>query len=337
MQHKNTLIVTNVASNNISIIDEENYSDKINLPVGAHPHEVAVTPNGRYALVSNYGDLSGKHPGNTLTSIDVTNKKVVDTVILPDHSRPHGIAFISDHLALVTAQGIQALLVLQFNDEFKNARVVNTIHLPCAGAHMVTISKDNHFAYVGCFSGSVCKIDISNPTADHIEVREIKVGDYVAGVALSQDEKLVFAANMSMKKSIIAVVNTEDMTLVKNIKTRLGPSRIQVFNDGKSALIIDSIAGKAEILDIPSLSITRCFNTTNTHSHQTGRFCGGFFGSLPVPVNAVIKSDNTAYMTNLYAGNVAHINLQNGKILETFAADVSPDGISLSYGVRPDF
>lgn len=330
MQHKTTLLITNVESNTVTLIDESNHQDKTNLPVGNHPHEVVVTPNGRYALVSNYGDLSGKKPGSTLTSIDIHNKTLIETIALPDHSRPHGLAFISDHLALVTAQGIQSLLVVQFDDEFKHGKVVNTITLPCSGAHMVTISKDCRHAYVGCFSGYICQIDISNPVSSQCDIREIKVGDNVAGVALSQDEKLVFGANMSMKNSMIAVVNTADMTLVKNIKTRLGPTRIQLFDEGKSALIIDSIAGKAEILDIATLTITRGFNTTNTHSHQTGRFCGGFFGALPVPVNAVIKSDNTAYMTNLYAGNVTHIDLQNGKVLETFSADVSPDGISLS-------
>lgn len=331
MQQKTTMLITNVESNTVTIMDESNHHVKTNIPVGTHPHEVAVTPNGRYALVSNYGDLSGKKPGSTLTSIDVVNQRVIETVALPDHCRPHGLAFISDHLALVTAQGIQALLVLHFDDEFKKGRVINTIQLPCSGAHMVTISKDHQHAYVGCFSGSICKIDISNPESKQCDIREIKVGDNVAGVALSQDEMLVFGANMSMKNSMIAVVNTTDMTLVKNIKTRLGPTRIQLFNDGKSALIIDSIAGKAEVLDINSLTITQRFNTTNTHSHQTGRFCGGFFGALPVPVNAVIKNDNTAYLTNLYAGNVAHIDLRNGIILETFAADVSPDGICLSY------
>lgn len=330
MLRKNTLLIANVYSNNVTLLDEDNHEDKVELPVGVNPHEVVVSPDGLFALVANYGDLSGKHPGNTLTSINVIEKKVIETIQLPDGSRPHGIAFISDRVALVTAQGIAALLVVQCDEQFENGTVVNSIAMPSSGAHMVTLTADKRYAYVGCFSGDVCKVDVSDYLSPTIKVEKLTVGDDVSGVALSQDGKLLFAANMSMRNSFVAVIDTEEMSLTKVIKTRVGPSRVSLYNEGKSALIIDSIAGKAEILDIETLTITNHFNTTNSKSQHKGRFCGGLFGAVPVPVNAVIKQDQTAYMTHLYAGNVTKLNLQNGEILETFEADVSPDGIDYS-------
>lgn len=328
MQRHETLLVTNVNSNTVTLIDEGDIRNKVNLTVGKNPHEVVISPCGRYALVSNYGDLTGRDPGDSLTSIDILNKAILETIHLPVGSRPHGIAFISANEALVTAQGIDSLLVVRVDDDFKNGTVVNTIKLPCGGAHMVTVTKDAKYAYVGCFSGSVCKIDVSDLQASDRVIQQLSIGHHAAGLALTPEEKLLFVSDM--KDNIVAVVNTDSMTIAAKIKTRLGPSRVLSYNDGKSILVIDSIAGKSEIIDVPSLVVSKSFNTTNTYSFKTGMYRGGFFGLLPVPANAVIKDDQTAYVTNLYAGNVSHVDLRSGEILETFEADVCPDGISHS-------
>ena len=70
-----TLIVANMADNTANIIDVASRSTINIVPTGAGPHEVAVSHDGRWAVVSNYG-IRGA-PGNSLTVIDVTTDVVV--------------------------------------------------------------------------------------------------------------------------------------------------------------------------------------------------------------------------------------------------------------------
>ena len=77
------------------------------LPTGRGPHEVAVSPDGALAYVSNYGVFGvfrdgeqRSEPGHSLTVLDLGTRAVRDTFDLGEYSRPHGILVSGD--ALVT-------------------------------------------------------------------------------------------------------------------------------------------------------------------------------------------------------------------------------------------
>ena len=56
-----TLIVLNKAEASVSLLDAASGGELYKLPTGAGPHEVAVSPDGRTAVVANYGQtFSGK-------------------------------------------------------------------------------------------------------------------------------------------------------------------------------------------------------------------------------------------------------------------------------------
>jgi len=305
-----TILVTNVLSNSVTLIDETALKPVKELSVGFMPHEVAVTPNGQFALVSNFGDLTNLIPGHSLTSIDIENGKVLQTIELAKKSRPHGVKFISDTQALVTAQGIQSLLVI----DFVRGEVIKTIPLPGAGAHMVTTDAELRYAYVAnADSGTVCKIDLKTFTV----VGEVKVGSGVEGVALTLDENLLLAT--ARKDNVVTVVRTKDLTLLKKIPTGCGPVRVAMFNHGKSAVITNTISGNAQIIDMAALAITNTFNTTAALS------------PLPVPTNIFVRDDQmTAYIANSFAGNLTLVDLEKGQILKTFKASSMPDGLTVS-------
>lgn len=306
-----TLLATQVKSNSVMLIDETTFKIIKELPVGYKPHEVCVTPNGKFALVANYGDLSGKVPGETLTYIDILNKKVLQTIQLDKNSRPHGIYFISDTQALVTAQGTQSLLLI----DVVAGKAIKTIPLPGAGAHMVTVDKELKYAYVASIdSGTVCKIDLRNFSV----IGEVHIGKEAEGLALSSDETLLLATNR--KDNQVAVLRTKDMSILKKITTDSQPVRVQMINNGEEAVVINTVAGTAQIIDMASLSIIKTFDTTPL-PHPI----------LPVPINAVIRNDqSSAYITNSFANNIVLINLKNGEILNTISASLMPDGLALS-------
>ena len=49
----------------MSIIDTVSFRIIKEIPVGFKPNEVAVSPDNKFALVSNFGDIKGKKAGNT--------------------------------------------------------------------------------------------------------------------------------------------------------------------------------------------------------------------------------------------------------------------------------
>src|SRR4051794_36730440 len=78
-----TVVVANMGENTATILDVASRRVLATVATGAGPHEVAVSHDGRWAIVSNYGDRSG--PGNSLTVIDLASLAVQRTISLGDY------------------------------------------------------------------------------------------------------------------------------------------------------------------------------------------------------------------------------------------------------------
>src|SRR5690606_2629150 len=97
------LIVTNKSAATASFVDVAGNRLLATVPTGPGPHEIALSSDGRTAVVTDYG--GGAAGGSTLTVIDVPARRVARTVELGEHRRPHGIAFLpGDSLVAVTSE-----------------------------------------------------------------------------------------------------------------------------------------------------------------------------------------------------------------------------------------
>jgi len=110
------VIVANQQGASATVLDAASLKTLATLPVGVGPHEVAVSYDGRWAVVSNYGDRTTQ--GNTLSVIDLTAAgapTVSRTIDLGQYHRPHGVAFVgSGNKLAVTSETSQALLIVDF-------------------------------------------------------------------------------------------------------------------------------------------------------------------------------------------------------------------------------
>ena len=84
-----TLVVANKAEATVSLIDHTSGDVVATLEAGFGPHEVGISPDGRLALVTNYG--TRENPGNSLTLLDIPSASVLRTIDLGDYRRPHGV------------------------------------------------------------------------------------------------------------------------------------------------------------------------------------------------------------------------------------------------------
>ncbi|MDX1579684.1 MAG: gluconolaconase, partial [Gemmatimonadota bacterium] len=82
-----TLVVVNKGPSTVSIVDLASGALLGRLPTGAGPHEVVLTSDGATAVVTDYGARTG---GSTLTVVDVENQRILRTIDLGPHRRPHG-------------------------------------------------------------------------------------------------------------------------------------------------------------------------------------------------------------------------------------------------------
>src|SRR5205085_6331720 len=117
-----TLVVSNMRDNTAMLLDASTGTPFVTLPTGEGPHEVAVSHDGRWALVSNYGVR--ERPGNSITVIDVVRRAVARTLDLGEVRRPHGMSFLpGDTLFAVTSEVSRAVLLI----DFASGRVVRSL------------------------------------------------------------------------------------------------------------------------------------------------------------------------------------------------------------------
>ncbi|MDQ3175691.1 MAG: hypothetical protein M3Q91_18600 [Acidobacteriota bacterium] len=145
-----TLLVLNKSDNTVSLIDLASKKAVATIPTGVGPHEVAVSPDGKIAVIANYG--TRQQSGSTLTVIDVPGKNPLKTIELGEYRRPHGITWLRDREVAVTAEGSKALLIVDVN----TGKVLSAVPTDQNVSHMVVVSPKHHRAFVANIgSGSV--------------------------------------------------------------------------------------------------------------------------------------------------------------------------------------
>ncbi|APW58665.1 YncE family protein [Paludisphaera borealis] len=90
----------------LAIVDPATGHVTARIPTGMESHEVAVTPDGRLAVVTNTGPYSD--PGHTLSVIDLKARKEIHRVDLGPLPNPHGIAW-HDGKFYFTAEGARLI------------------------------------------------------------------------------------------------------------------------------------------------------------------------------------------------------------------------------------
>jgi YVTN family beta-propeller protein len=126
--------VGNFKDNTVSVIDTDAGAVVATMPVGAGPHGMVVSPDGRAVYIS--GDLA-----STVSVIDTASDRVAQTIEVG--KAPHGLAMMSDgKLLLVAVYGEDRIA---FVDTSTRA-VMGTVPVP--KPHTIAIRPDDKVAYV---------------------------------------------------------------------------------------------------------------------------------------------------------------------------------------------
>lgn len=95
-QPRGTIVASNMDAHSVTIVDVASAKNLATIPVREGPHEVAISPDGKQAVVAIYGNRNSV--GSSLAVFDLTKPTAEPRYIElgAGNQRPHGLAYLPD-------------------------------------------------------------------------------------------------------------------------------------------------------------------------------------------------------------------------------------------------
>jgi YVTN family beta-propeller protein len=202
----------------------------VSIPVGKHPHELVLSPDGKYLYVSDNGMLWMTDPGeggNTISIIDIGQRKKIGAIDLGTYRRPHGLDLDPRSGRLVvTVENPDGLVLV----DPKTRKIVRFYELKGGVPHMVRFSADGEWAYCSnTKTGMLAAIRLTTG-----EIKPIPVGARPQGSVLSKDGTLLYVTNSDGNS--ISIIDTRKQQVIGTIATGKGPGRIWLTPDERQLI-----------------------------------------------------------------------------------------------------
>lgn len=271
--------VGNFKDNTVSVIDTEAGKVVATVPVGAGPHGMAVSPDGRNVYVS--GDLA-----STVSVIDTTSDRVAQTIEVG--KAPHGLAIKSDgKMLLVAVYGEDRVA---FVDTSTRA-VIGTVAV--AKPHTIAIRPDDKVAYIasqepGRFGLAI--VDLETRAV----IRNLPLDKTPRDLEFGYDGKALYYTQAGV--NAIQVLDPASDKVVAEISTGASPHIAGYYRNSSVGVAV--VQGPSELL---------LFNpATNAAVRSVA------VGKQPHWV-ATAGDGKSAYVTNEGSNDVTVVDLATGK------------------------
>jgi YVTN family beta-propeller protein len=196
--------------------------------VGEHPHEIVLSPDKRFAYVSDNGTLWMTYAGeggNTISVIDLKNQTKAGVISLGKYRRPHGMDVDPKTGRIVcTIENPDGLLLI---DPVKK-EVVRMYDVQGQDPHMVLLGPNAEYAYVSNTATNAL-------AAVHLASGKVKIIPTDArpqGAALSRDGSRIYLTNSDGNS--ISIIDTAKNERIGTIPTGKGPGRVVITPDQKT-------------------------------------------------------------------------------------------------------
>lgn len=233
-----SLLVVN-REGSLAIIDPALNRVVATIRMGNGPSETVASTDGKLAFVSNYG--SGTTPGNTISVIDLVERRELRRVDLGVLRSPHGLAFADGKLYFTaeTNQMIGTYDPTTDQIDWLLGTGQNMTHLIQVASNLNTIFTSN----IG--SNTVSLFERNGPQTWNQTA--IPVGKGPEGFDLSPEGKELWVAHS--RDGGVSVINLFEKRVVHTfgVQTKRS-SRLKFTPDGRLVLITDLDAGNLLVL-----------------------------------------------------------------------------------------
>jgi YVTN family beta-propeller protein len=304
------LIVIDKIGRHVRFFDPSNFKEISSLEVGVAPHDVAISPDHKFAYIPVYGDgVYGKnpHPGHTIAIIDLGSRTVAGTIDVSPYEAPHGIQIDDAGKIYVTCDLSRKLLVI----DPKTRSIEAALDTEGTG-HWAAVLPDARKAYV------VNKNDRLFVTVIDLKKRaiiaRIPAPNGTEGIAASPDGMHVVAVDHSEPKLLVINTATDmvevTLPLEGNTKASFKP---RFSPDGSKLLVCNMTERLVNIIDV-----------ADPHGKQqvipVGKDPMGF---------AFAPDGKTVLVANHGDGTVSVIDLSQNRLVSTFTGGAGVE--SLAY------
>jgi YVTN family beta-propeller protein len=281
-------------------------------PVNRHPHEMVFSPDGRYAFTTDNGTMRIEQAGtggNTISIIDLKERRKVGEISTGEFRRPHGIAWVNAKTPgqlLVSTELPDQLLII----DAVARKVIRTLPTGGKTSHMVVASPDGKYAFISnSTSANVSAIELATG-----KVKLIPAGPRPEGSVVSKDGKRLYVCNRD--GASISIIDVGRLEVIQTVKTGGGPVRVALTPDQKYAVYGLLNEQGVEWIDTAS-----------------GAIAGHV--DLKAPLGQIVslhlsKDGKLAYAANENMDTVYVVSLAEKKLVRTFKTEkgASPDPVT---------
>jgi DNA-binding beta-propeller fold protein YncE len=267
---------------------------------GIKPHEIAISPDHKFAYVSVYGDGiygNNPHPGHTIAIVDLKARKMVGSIDVSPNVAPHGMQVDAKGTLYVTCDLSRRVLIINP----AKRQIEATIEVEGTG-HWIALLPDASKLYVANKTDRpfVSVVDIKQRKM----IGRVPMPNGTQGIVAAPDGSKVLVDDNSNPE--LAVISPASDTVVDKIPINGAPGGMyKVFYspNGKLVLTLKN-NGQMNILDANDLHGPQKIV-------QVGRNAMGF---------AFSADGKTAVVGNHSDGTASVIDLASGTITKTFPA-----------------
>jgi YVTN family beta-propeller protein len=313
------LLVVNKGEASVSVVDPDAREVIATIGVGDGPHEVAASPDGALAVVTNYGTRDA--PGNSITVIDIHERRAIRTIDLGTHTQPHGVAWLPDGgEVLVTTEGSKHLICVDPRSEAITCEIGTEQEV----SHMVAITPDGRRAFVANIgSGSVTAIDLVERT----KLADVATGAGAEGVAVSPDGREVWVTNRG--EDTVSVLDVDSLKLRETFTSSSFPIRAHITADGSAVLVTNARSGTLSVFSREGDDIRHVEHLGVKAPEPDPERVLGHFEGTTLPIGVVTSGDGRrAFVAHALADRVSILDLESLETLATIEVGNEPDGMA---------
>ncbi|MDO9216321.1 MAG: cytochrome D1 domain-containing protein [Lacisediminimonas sp.] len=212
------------------------------IPVGLHPAHVVLTPDGRFAYITNAG-------GDSVTVIDAAARSVVATIAVGKF--PHGMRFSPDGRQAYVANlkgGSVSVIDVATRKEIAQIPVGK-------GPAQVGFTPDGLLAFVSLSEERA--VAVIDPATRKV-TRKISVGTVPIQLYATPDSRTLLVANQGTRSkpgNTVSMIDLQTFKLVKTVVTGSGAHGVAVDREGRLAYITNTYADTVSVIDIKSRAV----------------------------------------------------------------------------------
>ena len=232
----------------VSIVDVAT-GEITTLPAGIDdPHEVGVSPDGRWGVAADFGNHTGNYEfdGRRLAVFDLRAKRLARVIDLGTNLGPHDVVFAPDApaRAYVTTQTTRNVVEV----DVATGEVLGAIPTNARASHNIALSADGARGFTANqLDGSISVLDLRSRA---LVARHTIVPHIVEGIATTPDGREVWLG--SRADSSVRIVDAGTGAVLARLTGFRNPERMQISPDGRRAMITDFGCRAVRVVDVAS-------------------------------------------------------------------------------------